>query len=106
MVFYGADRPISRSRSASASVSEDGTRIAISNLRTGFDVYLLESGELLHSFVHDMGEHLPTPVLFIHDGQAIVGGTTVGKVGMWDLACGKMPSLSVPSEYLLGFHPR
>nr|VWO96409.1 Guanine nucleotide-binding protein subunit beta-like protein (Cytoplasmic antigenic protein 1) [Ganoderma boninense] len=83
---------------ASASVSEDGTRIAISNLTTGFNIYLLKTGELLHSFEHNVGDCLPTPVRFIHAGQAVVGGTTVGKVNMWDFVCGKMPSLPIPNH--------
>ncbi|KAI1788724.1 WD40-repeat-containing domain protein [Ganoderma leucocontextum] len=83
---------------ASASVSEDGTCIVVSNLTTGFDVYLVDSGELLRSFEHDVGECLPTPVLFIHNGQAVVGGTTVGKVNMWDLDRGKMPTLPIPNR--------
>ncbi|PIL28478.1 hypothetical protein GSI_08516 [Ganoderma sinense ZZ0214-1] len=83
---------------ASASVSEDGTCVAVSNLTTGFDIYLLDSGKLLHTFEHDVGERLPTPVLFIHNGQAVVGGSTVGRVNMWDLDRGKMPTLSIPNR--------
>ena len=81
----------------SASVSEDGAYVAISNLETGFDIRALDTGNLIRSCEHDVGESWPTPVLFIHGGRAIVGGTTVGKVTIWDVFMGKLHTLPIPS---------
>ncbi|KAI1782402.1 hypothetical protein LXA43DRAFT_847067, partial [Ganoderma leucocontextum] len=70
---------------ASASLSNNGTFIAVSNLTKGFDVFRMETEEPVASFEHDIGEPMPTPVLFTHEGRAIIGGTTVGKVNVWDI---------------------
>ncbi|KAI0708453.1 WD40-repeat-containing domain protein, partial [Earliella scabrosa] len=70
---------------ASASLSEDGLYLAISNLTTGFDVYRTDTQKPVGSYKHDIGDSRPTPVLFIHGGHAIVGGSTVGIVNIWDI---------------------
>ncbi|RDX39902.1 WD40 repeat-like protein [Lentinus brumalis] len=72
-------RPIGRS-----CISPDGELIAISNVVSGFDICRLDTGELYRSFEHEIGEkEYATPVLFIHGGLAIVGGSAVGRVGVW-----------------------
>ncbi|TBU22722.1 hypothetical protein BD311DRAFT_811285 [Dichomitus squalens] len=84
---------------ASASLSSDGTYIAISDLSTGFEVYEMGTEVVYRSFEHDVGEPFPTPVLFIHNGNALVGGSTVGKVNIWDIhGMGKMHSLTIPKR--------
>ncbi|KAI1782179.1 WD40-repeat-containing domain protein [Ganoderma leucocontextum] len=83
--------------SASTSLSVTGEYLAISNLDKGFDVYEMATEVLHRSFEHDVGEPYPTPVRFIHGGSVIAGGSTVGKVDLWHLRLGKMPSLLIPS---------
>nr|VWO96776.1 Guanine nucleotide-binding protein subunit beta-like protein (Cytoplasmic antigenic protein 1) [Ganoderma boninense] len=67
---------------AAASASQDGKHLAVSNLTKGFDVFSLESGESVRSFEHD----------------ALLGGSTVGKVGIWDLVKGKLSSPTIPNR--------
>ncbi|KAI1789836.1 WD40-repeat-containing domain protein [Ganoderma leucocontextum] len=82
----------------SASLSDNGEYIAISNMVSGFDVYAMATEAPYCSFEHDLGEPYPTPVLFVHGGKAIVGGSAVGKVDLWDLRLTrKMHTLSIPS---------
>lgn len=62
----------------------------------------METEEPVASFEHDIGEPMPTPVLFTHEGRAVIGGTTVGKVNIWDIhLMKKINSLLVPSAYWL-----
>nr|VWO96513.1 Guanine nucleotide-binding protein subunit beta-like protein (Cytoplasmic antigenic protein 1) [Ganoderma boninense] len=60
---------------AAASASQDGKHLAVSNLNKGFDVFSLESGE-----------------------SALLGGSTVGKLGIWDLVKGKLSSPTIPNR--------
>ncbi len=87
--------------SASASLSPNGTHIAVSNVVRGFDVYKVQSEEPLASF--DLQDRsalgAPVPVLFIHEGHALVGGSITGKVDLWDLYMGKMHSIALTSEF-------
>ena len=71
-------------RSANASVTADGTRMVVSNL-TGFDIYALETMESEGSLSHTVGDVYPVPVLFVHGGTAILGGSTVGEVELWNV---------------------
>ncbi|RDX44266.1 WD40 repeat-like protein [Lentinus brumalis] len=82
---------------ASASLSEDGALLAVSNLAQGFDVYRTDTGQPAGTFRHIVGKPQPTPVLFIHGGRAIVGGSTVGTVHVWDLEQGGRFPLHIPS---------
>ncbi|EIW80321.1 hypothetical protein CONPUDRAFT_73472 [Coniophora puteana RWD-64-598 SS2] len=58
--------------------------LAISNINAGFDIYDLVLGTLLASFTHKVGRKLRIPVLFLHSGGALIGGTTTGNITMWD----------------------
>ncbi|KAI0716862.1 WD40-repeat-containing domain protein [Earliella scabrosa] len=83
-----------------ASLSDSGTHLAISNLDTGFDVYRMEDGVPVCSFEHDAPEPDYVPVKFIHGGHAIVGGSSVGKVGIWDIFLKRrLDVLSIPSAF-------
>ncbi|KAI0688939.1 WD40-repeat-containing domain protein [Earliella scabrosa] len=83
-----------------ASLSEDGTHLAISNLDTGFDVYRMEDGVPVCSFEHDAPAPDYVPVQFIHGGHAIIGGSSVGKAGIWDIYHKRrLDVLSIPSAY-------
>ena len=59
--------------------------LAISNLKTGFDVYNLSSGSPSYALDNaEENEGYPLPVLFIHGGNAIIGGSSCGSVCIWD----------------------
>ncbi|RPD56983.1 WD40 repeat-like protein, partial [Lentinus tigrinus ALCF2SS1-7] len=74
------DKPIAR-----ADVSVDGEHLALANPLSGFGIYSLESGDLVRAFGHEVGHKRATPVKFIDSGKAIIGGTTVGEVNIWDI---------------------
>ncbi|RPD62188.1 hypothetical protein L227DRAFT_609435 [Lentinus tigrinus ALCF2SS1-6] len=78
------DKPIAR-----ADVSIDGERLALANPLSGFGIYSLKSGDLVRAFGHEVGHKRATPVKFIESGKAIVGGTTVGEVNIWDIETGR-----------------
>lgn len=66
----------------------------------------MASKEPLRSFEHEVGEPRAVPVLFIHGRQAIIGGSVVRKVNVWNVFLGKMPPLPIPSTFhslLAGF---
>ncbi|KAI0651249.1 WD40-repeat-containing domain protein [Trametes meyenii] len=68
-----------------ASVRPDGSTIALSNAHTGFDVYNLQKGVPEASLGSDMGQRRTIPVLFIHGGNALLGGSTTGVIPLWDV---------------------
>ena len=95
------------SASASASLLEDGKHVAISNIDTGFNVYVLASGAPLCSFEHDVGDPRAVPVRFMHGGRAIVGGSVMGKVNVWDIALRKkIHILPIPGASYRHMSPR
>ena len=75
--------------SVRAHVSSDGQSLVASNLLTGFDLYDLDSGDLVRAFGHDVGDKRATPVKFTELDDAIVGGTTVGMMHVWDANTGR-----------------
>ena len=87
--------------SASASLSPNGSLLAVSNLVTGFDVYRTDTEQPIASFEQPIQKPNVVPVLFIHGGRAIVGGCDSGTVNVWDIALGKLHSLSIPSTLQL-----
>ena len=66
-----------------------GDLLITSNILTGFDLYSLGSGSLIRAFGHDVGEKRATAVKFIESGKAILGGTTVGEMVIWDVSTGR-----------------
>ncbi|KAI0709141.1 WD40-repeat-containing domain protein [Earliella scabrosa] len=89
---------------ASASLSPDDVHIAISNVYHGFDVYKLHTEEPFVSFRHAGEPSVPAsalPVLFVHAGHALIGGSAIGNIGLWDLYMGEMHSLVLPSMSIL-----
>ena len=72
--------------SARTHLSDNARYIAVSSLGKGFDVYDVQSGAPKCSFPHGTGEKYLLPVLFIHGGNAIIGGTTTGTVNVWDVS--------------------
>ncbi|KAL7279728.1 hypothetical protein ACG7TL_006135 [Trametes sanguinea] len=84
---------------ASSSLSPDGSHIAVANLVNGFDIYDLEAGSLVLSLFHKVGKQYMVPVLYVHGGNAILGGSTVGYLDLWYVEgtlSRKMQTLSVP----------
>ncbi|KIK19047.1 hypothetical protein PISMIDRAFT_108420 [Pisolithus microcarpus 441] len=67
----------------SMSVSHDGSMLVVSNLTSGFDIYHLNDSSLDGSVLQPSNGML-VPVAFIHGGQAILGGSTCGRVQIWD----------------------
>ncbi|KAL1937980.1 hypothetical protein VTO73DRAFT_12730 [Trametes versicolor] len=85
---------------ASASLSDDGNRLATSNVIRGFEIHSMTTGAPLCSINNDAGDASPTPVLFVHGGLALLGGSTAGMLRIWDVldtATGDV-ELNVPEE--------
>ena len=58
---------------------------------------MLASGAPLCSFEHEVGDPRAVPVSFMHGGRAIVGGSVIGRVNVWDISlCKKIQVLSIP----------
>ncbi|KAH9887574.1 WD40-repeat-containing domain protein [Cubamyces lactineus] len=92
---FGQDAPGVMARS---SLSPDGSRLAVSNLVYGFDIYDISTGALALAVTHEVGKEYPVPVLYIHGGRAILGGSTIGVVNIWYVdksISRKMQTLSV-----------
>ncbi|KAI0658042.1 WD40-repeat-containing domain protein [Cubamyces menziesii] len=68
---------------ASSSLSPDGFNIAVANMVNGFDVYDLDTGAVVLSLFHKVGKEYPVPVQYVHGGNAILGGSTVGMLDLW-----------------------
>ena len=85
--------------SANLSLSKDNNFYAVSNLYTGFDIYLTKSGEPTGiSMRAEVGDPYPTPVLFVHGDQALLTGSSIGVPRLWATASGRPhQSLSVTS---------
>ncbi|KAH7905143.1 WD40-repeat-containing domain protein [Hygrophoropsis aurantiaca] len=71
------------------SLSPNCKFLAVSNLCTGFDVYDLDVNAPVMNLKHDVNLRFTVPVLFMHEGHAILGGSTCGKVRVWDATKGR-----------------
>ncbi|KAI0744910.1 WD40-repeat-containing domain protein [Earliella scabrosa] len=82
------------------SLSPNGAFLAATTLVGTFDIYDLNAGKVIRTFVHDEGGHeCAIPVVFIHGGHAIVCGSIGGRVSIWFVDSGrKLPSLLVPND--------
>ena len=90
--------------SADSSLSGDEKLVAISNVVSGFDVYNVDSERTLCSLGHSVKSTAlrRSPVLFIHNGHALVGGNAHGDVHIWDVASGrKLHSLLHHSKFII-----
>jgi WD40 repeat protein len=92
--------------SGSVSLSppdEDGRdcqRVAISNHNAGFDVFDLETTKTLATYqdrLLDEGKVYEDvlPVLHVHDGNLLLGGSHKGRVHLWDLASPKQKVIQI-----------
>ena len=75
--------------SCNTSLSPDHQLLAISNMSTGFDIYDLDSDEPVMSMTHAIRKQIGPPVLFVHGGQALLGGSSTGRVDLWDVDSGR-----------------
>ncbi|KAI0753041.1 WD40-repeat-containing domain protein [Daedaleopsis nitida] len=86
---------------ADTSLSSDGRLLAISNMLTGFELFLMKAPaeiEPLFSFTQDVSAGRPLPVRFLHGDLAIIGGTSHGQVNIWDLSSRLKQSLRITGE--------
>ena len=71
------------------SLSPDHRLLAISNHCTGFDIYDLNSDEPVMSMTHAIRKQIGPPVSFVHGGHALLGGSSTGRVNLWDVESGR-----------------
>ncbi|KAI0355760.1 WD40 repeat-like protein [Trametes cingulata] len=86
---------------ADASLTRDGRVLAVSNMLTGFELFSIKGLvelEPLFSFKQDVSRGLPIPVCFLHGDHALMGGTSHGKVNIWDVYSRKKQSLALGGE--------
>ena len=69
-----------------ASITPDGSKLVVSNMRSGFDIYDAATGTTLATRTHTVNQIRTVPVRFIHGGNVILGGSTVGSANLWDVA--------------------
>lgn len=73
--------------SGSISVSPSGTSILVHNLANGFDLYEISAGTLTfrERFGHEhwSGLNIRLPCLFLHQGEAVSGGSSCGDLVIW-----------------------
>lgn len=94
--------PYNHDARARSSLSPDGSRLAVSNLVYGFDIYDTNSAALVTSVAHKFGKEFPVPVAFLHGGRAIMSGSTTGVIRIWYIEGAisrKMQSLSVTGMF-------
>ncbi|KAG1883713.1 WD40-repeat-containing domain protein [Suillus subluteus] len=70
---------------ASTTISPDHHLLAVSNLMHGFDIYNLETYAIEGRVFNEISTGHVVPVLFIHHGCAVIGGSATGTVRMWDV---------------------
>ncbi|KAJ3007409.1 hypothetical protein NUW54_g3561 [Trametes sanguinea] len=86
---------------ATSALSPDGTRIVVSNLINGVDVYDTDTGALILTVPHEIGKGHPLPVRFIHGGHAIASVNGVGCVKVWYIdgsSSRKLQTLAAPGN--------
>ncbi|KAI1783092.1 WD40-repeat-containing domain protein [Ganoderma leucocontextum] len=71
---------------ASASITADGQKLVVSNMASGFDIYETATGNSLGTLNHAVGRVFAVPVLFVHGGNAVIAGSTVGEVHLWNVS--------------------
>ena len=81
-------------------MTPDGTRLVVSNMCSGFDIYDAETGLPIASLTHAVNQVHAVPVRFIHGGHAVLGGSTVGEAHIWDVTGVRMhPPLIVGGAF-------
>ncbi|TBU28225.1 WD40-repeat-containing domain protein, partial [Dichomitus squalens] len=75
-------------RIADACLSRDGRLLVVSNMLTGFELFELKGLveiEALYCFKQKIQARMPLPVRFLHGDHAIIGGTSDGRINIWDV---------------------
>ncbi|KAI0696212.1 WD40-repeat-containing domain protein [Cerioporus squamosus] len=93
-----------------SSMSPIGSTIALSIMGAGFDLYDLDTGDCISSFPDVSDGTRTIPVLLVHGGRALFGGTTIGRATLWNIIfCGIVPlirMLSVAYDTILAITVR
>ncbi|KAI0089957.1 WD40-repeat-containing domain protein [Irpex rosettiformis] len=89
---------------ASACVSPNGELFAVSNPPARFDIYQIDgqpdSQTPVHVLVDEFDSSIsdsPTPVVFVHDGHALLTGSSSGTPKLWDTKKGVLHH-RIPTE--------
>ncbi|KDQ15973.1 hypothetical protein BOTBODRAFT_43867 [Botryobasidium botryosum FD-172 SS1] len=84
----------------SSDVSPDASHIVSSNLRDGFELYGLASSLAASSSSLKAPTQvgMPLPALFVHDGGAVLGGSSSGNFPLWDLESSSVLQ-ALPHDY-------
>ncbi|KAH9853715.1 WD40-repeat-containing domain protein [Lenzites betulinus] len=83
---------------ADASLTKDGRILAVSNMLTGFEIYSVKGFvevEPLFPFLQDVSGGPPVPISFLHGDHALIGGTSNGKLNIWDIYSRRKQSLAL-----------
>ncbi|TFK79280.1 WD40 repeat-like protein [Polyporus arcularius HHB13444] len=82
-----------------SSVSPKGSIIALSVMGFGFNLYHLDKGDCIASFVDDTNGERTVPVLLVHGGLALFGGSTVGRAALWNVQNQRIHQTFAPKPY-------
>lgn len=79
----------------------------MANVFTGFHIHRLDNGDAIAHFEQEVNEARPLPVIWLHGGQAILGGSTIGSINIWYVDTGrKVVCLPVPRTSSVGSDAR
>ncbi|EIW54899.1 uncharacterized protein TRAVEDRAFT_131739 [Trametes versicolor FP-101664 SS1] len=67
-----------------SALSPDHRSIVVCNLVDGFDRYRIDHQRRVQQYSVRLGENIPLPVCFIHDGDALLFGSACGDVSIVD----------------------
>ncbi|KAI0054364.1 hypothetical protein BV25DRAFT_1817164, partial [Artomyces pyxidatus] len=81
-----------------SALSSDHKYLALSNLFDGFDLYRLPDGRFLKNFPGLLTDNVPIPLCFVHDGTALLFGSSSGLPTLWSVkTCSLLQGLRHPS---------
>ncbi|EPS92446.1 hypothetical protein FOMPIDRAFT_1107525, partial [Fomitopsis schrenkii] len=69
-----------------SSLSPCNELLAIHNIAAGFDVYRIDTRKRISTFRYQPSQYVSLPVLFLHGGKALLTGSDVGRVRVYDIA--------------------
>jgi WD40 repeat protein len=78
----------SRHLSAQAAITPDESKIVVSNLYDGFDVYSLNDRKHIRTLPIYIMENVSLPVTFVHDCKTVLLGSSQGTVRLVDISTG------------------
>ncbi|TFY62460.1 hypothetical protein EVJ58_g3838 [Rhodofomes roseus] len=86
---------------ADADLSADGRLLAVSNVLTGFELFAVKNLtelEPMFALNQDVSTGHAIPVRFTHGGNAVIGGTSDGRMFIWDIYTRRKQPLSFHSR--------